>query len=410
MKRDATTKARRLILLGSSGSIGVNTLAVIEHLRSIGAIDYEVVGLAVGCNANLVGEQARTFGVRHVAIAEATKADAIEGVEHVYRGEDSSLQLINAIAEKGDLVVGAMVGSAGVPATLAAIEKGCDIALANKETLVAAGTLVMPLVKKKGVTLIPIDSEHSAIFQCLLAGRSIEEVKRLVITASGGPFRTWSKEKIENATPDQALNHPTWNMGPKVTIDSASLMNKALEVIEAHWLFDLPAEKISTIIHPQSIIHSFVEFVDGSVISQLGPPDMRTPIQYALTWPDRAGGCSKTMDWESLRQMEFEPVDHEKFGSLKLAYRVIEAGGTSGAIFNAANEEAVGAFLDQKIPFGQITRLVEETLDVMEIKQVCCMDDVLTADKAAREFVKQQVSGHEGKPNVATTPASSVSG
>ena len=410
MDQKISAKSRRLILLGSSGSIGTNTLSVIEHLRRIGSVNFDVVGLAVGSNASLVSEQARAFDVSHIAIADTTRSEEIIGVQHVFAGEESAVQLINAVAREGDLVVGAMVGSAGVPATLAAIEKGCDIALANKETLVAAGALVIPKIRKKGVTLLPIDSEHSAIFQCLFAGRSLDEVRRLVITASGGPFRTWSKKDIENATPVQALDHPIWNMGPKVTIDSASLMNKALEVIEAHWLFGLPAEKIKTIIHPQSIIHSFVEFVDGSVISQLGPPDMRTPIQYALTWPDRAPGCSEVMDWENLRQMDFEPVDHEKFGSLKLAYRVIEAGGTAGAIFNAANEEAVRAFLDLKIPFGRITLLVEEALDARKIKQVCCMEDVLTADQAARDFVTQRVGDHEGKPSVATTPASSVSG
>ena len=199
-------------------------------------------------------------------------------------------------------------------------------------------------------------------------------------------------------------------MGTKVTIDSASLMNKALEIIEAHWLFGLPADKIKTIIHPQSIIHSFVEFVDGSVISQLGPPDMQTPIQYALTWPDRACGCSEAMDWENLRQMDFEPVDHEKFGALKLAYRVIEVGGTAGAVFNAANEEAVRAFLDLKISFGRITPLVEEALDVVKNRPVSCVDDVMSADQEARDFVNQRVGENEDNPKVATPRASSVSG
>lgn len=410
MEPKASAKSRRLILLGSSGSIGTNTLSVIEHLRRIGSVDFDVVGLAVGSNVRLAGEQARAFDVSHVAVADASQAGALTGIQHVYAGEDAAVQLINALARPGDLVVGAMVGSAGVPATLAAIEKGCDIALANKETLVAAGSLVMPKVRKKGVTLLPIDSEHSAIFQCLLAGRSLDEVKRLVITASGGPFRTWSKKDIENATPDQALDHPTWNMGKKVTIDSASLMNKALEIIEAHWLFDLAASKINTIIHPQSIIHSFVEFVDGSVISQLGPPDMQTPIQYALTWPDRACGCSEAMDWEKLRQMDFEPVDHEKFGALKLAYRVIEAGGTAGAVFNAANEEAVRAFLDLKISFGRITRLVKEALDAIETRPVTSLNDVMSADQAARDFVHQRVGESEDEPKVAASRASSVSG
>jgi 1-deoxy-D-xylulose-5-phosphate reductoisomerase len=262
-----------------------------------------------------------------------------------------------------------------------------------EETLVAAGEIVMPLVKKHGVNLLPVDSEHSAFFQCVenvlrqSPGMAIPGLSRLVITASGGPFRTWSKEQIDNATVEEALNHPTWNMGPKITIDSASMMNKALEVIEAHWLFDLPAEKIETIAHPQSLIHSFVEYVDGSVIAQMSPPDMKTPIQYALTWPYRAQGCSKVMDWPSLCRMDFEPVDHDRFGALRLAYRVIETGGTSGAVFNAANEAAVSLFLDGRIGFGQITELVQEALDTIKPMPVTSMDDVLNADAAARDFV-----------------------
>lgn len=387
----STPSSRRLILLGSTGSIGVNTLAVVEHLAGCGFADFDVVGLAAGNNAESLRAQARQFKVSHVALAASEHAPMLDGIDHVYTGPDAALQLIEAVAQPGDLVVGAMVGSAGVYPTIAAIERGCDIALANKETLVAAGELVMPMVRKHGVNMLPIDSEHSAIFQCLLSGRSLEEVKRLVITASGGPFRTWDKSRIESATVTDALNHPTWDMGPKVTIDSASLMNKAAEVIEAHWLFDLSADKIDAIVHPQSLIHSFVEFVDGSVIAQLGPPDMKTPIQYALTWPHRAEGCSQAMDWASLRQMDFEPVDHDRFGALRLAYRVIESGGTSGAVFNAANEAAVAAFLDEKIGFRTITDLVRDALDAIEPMPVASMDDVMNADRAAREFVNDRI-------------------
>lgn len=425
-------RSRRLILLGSTGSIGVNTLAVVEHLAACGFVRFEIVGLAAGNRAETLLEQARRFDVKHVAIAAAEHAGSLSGIEHVYSGPDSALRLIEAVARPGDLVVGAMVGSAGVPPTIAAIQRGCDIALANKETLVAAGALVMPLVRKHGVNMIPVDSEHSAIFQCLEGAgirdapcamrgggadgellnppslipqgsclnpssliphpSSLSQVKRLVITASGGPFRTWSQQQIDEATVADALNHPTWNMGPKVTIDSASLMNKAAEVIEAHWLFDMPASKIDAIVHPQSLIHSFVEFVDGSVIAQLGPPDMKTPIQYALTWPDRADGCSATVDWASLSRMDFEPIDHERFGALRLAYRVIEAGGTSGAIFNAANEAAVAAFLDEKIGFTQISDLVRSALDAIEPMPVTSMDDVIRADAAAREFVVSRIN------------------
>jgi 1-deoxy-D-xylulose-5-phosphate reductoisomerase len=384
---------RRLIVLGSTGSIGVNTLAVVEHLARINRLRFEVVGLASGANVAVLAQQAKQFGVRQVAVANLAQPDVLRGAAHVFSGANAALDLINAVAQPGDLVVGAMVGSAGIPAILAAIERGCDIALANKETLVAAGAIVMPKVREHGVNLLPIDSEHSAIFQCLLAGRSIDEVKRLVITASGGPFRTWTKDRMLAATVEEALNHPTWNMGPKVTIDSASLMNKGLEIIEAHWLFGLPDEKIEVIIHPQSIVHSFVEFVDGSIIAQLGPPDMRTPIQYALTWPDRVEGCSRAMDWTSLRQMEFEPVDHERFAAPRLAHQVIRAGGTAGAIFNAANEAAVAAFLDRKIGFWRIPELTREAMDVIDVSCVHTMQDVLKADRMAREYVQSRVRG-----------------
>jgi 1-deoxy-D-xylulose-5-phosphate reductoisomerase len=401
--------SRRIIVLGSTGSIGVNTLHVVEHLRCIQAADFRVVGLATGSNGVLAAEQARTFGVRHVAIADGPSADGLRGIEHIYGGPDAAVQLVEAVARPGDLVVGAMVGSAGIPATLMAIERGCDIALANKETLVAAGGIVMPRVKAKGVTLLPIDSEHSAIFQCLLAGRGIDEVRRLVITASGGPFRTWPSERLERATVAEALDHPTWNMGPKVTIDSASLMNKALEVIEAHWLFGLPADRIEVIVHPQSLVHSFVEFVDGSVVAQLGPPDMRTPIQYALMWPHRAGGCSRVMDWAGLRRMDFEPVDHEKFGALRLADRVIERGGTSGAVFNAANEAAVQGFLDGRIDFGRVTALVAEALEAIPAAPAPTLDVIMAADRAARAFVYRRMDAMARSSRPSNAAASSLS-
>jgi 1-deoxy-D-xylulose-5-phosphate reductoisomerase len=392
-----TPHHRRLILLGSTGSIGTSTLAVVKHLRDIGFAEFEIIGLAAGSNVETLLEQQRAFSVSHIAIANGGESLNGADIEHVYRGDDAALELIERIAQPGDLVVGAMVGAAGLPATIAAIERGCDIALANKETLVAAGEIVMRLVKKHGVHLLPVDSEHSAIFQCLEnvsrqnPGMAIPGLLRLVITASGGPFRTWSRGRIDNATVDEALNHPTWNMGPKITIDSATMMNKALEVIEAHWLFGLPAEQIETIIHPQSIIHSFVEFVDGSVLAQLGPPDMKTPIQYALTWPERAEGCSKQMNWAELRQMDFEPVDHDRFGAIQLAYEVIERGGTSGAIFNAANETAVDAFLNRRISFGRITELVRDALHEIDVQPVTSLDDIQKADAAARAFVRQQV-------------------
>ncbi|MHC4420402.1 MAG: 1-deoxy-D-xylulose-5-phosphate reductoisomerase [Planctomycetota bacterium] len=381
--------SRRLILLGSAGSIGVNALQVVEHLHRAGLRRFEIVGLATGANALTLAEQAERFDVEHVALADDSGANQLSGrvsrPRHLYTGPDAALELVEAVARPGDLVIGAMVGSAGLPATLAAIERGCDIALANKETLVAAGALVMPLVKSRGVNLLPVDSEHSAIFQCLAAGRSVDEVRRLVLTASGGPFRTWPAERLYAATVEETLNHPTWNMGPKVTVDSASLMNKALEVIEAHWLFGVSTEKIQVVVHPQSIVHSFVEFVDGSVVAQLSPPDMKSPIQYALTWPDRDPGCAPRMDWRTAWHLDFEPVDHQRFPALGLAYRVVETGGSAGAVFNAANEAAVAAYLERRIPFGAISQLVGETLDAIAPAPIESLDDVHRADAAARE-------------------------
>jgi len=366
-------------------SIGANTLEVVAHLRQRGARRFDIVGLATGANAESLAAQAERFDCEHVAIADDSRRAPLKDVRHVYAGESAACELIDAVARPGDLVVGAMVGSAGVPATIAAIERGCDIALANKETLVAAGAIVMPLAREHEVHLLPVDSEHSAIFQCLLAGRSLKEGERVVLTASGGPFREAPLDEIRDASVEQALDHPTWNMGAKVTIDSATLMNKALEVIEAHWLFDLPAERIEAIIHPQSIVHSFVEFVDGSVFAQLSPPDMRSPIQYALTWPDRVDGCARRLDWRDLRSLEFEPVDHERFPSIRLAKSVIEREGTAGAVFNAANEAAVAAFLDRSIPFGRITEVVAETCSDVAASPVASLDDVLKADVEARE-------------------------
>ena len=383
---------RKLIILGSTGSIGANTLAVVEHLNRTGEAEIEVVGLAAGRNVKTLIEQARAFGVGHVAIADASLAEDVRGAlpgVTVFAGDDAAEQLVEAV-EATDLAA-AVVGAAGLPATIAGIQRGMRINLANKETLVAAGELVQPLVKKHHAQLLPVDSEHSAIFQCL-HNHPARQVRRIVLTASGGPFRTTDKATIENATVAEALNHPTWNMGPKITIDSASMMNKALEIIEAHWLFDLPGEQISAIVHPQSIVHSFVEFTDHSILAQLGPPDMRTPIQYALTYPNRASGCSDMMDWSKLSTLTFEPADFDRFGALKLAYDVIAAGGTAGAVFNAANEAAVAAFLERKVRFGRIVDLVAGALDAADIAPIDSLETVLDADRCARRFVEDQIA------------------
>ncbi len=424
-----TNTTRRVIVLGSTGSIGVNTLDVIAHLNALAetcngdGLRFEVVGLAAGRRADTLIEQARRFNVKQVAIADASQVEAVKSAlpgATVHVGPNAALELVE-VNDATDLAA-AIVGSAGLPATIAAIRKGMRISLANKETLVAAGALVTPMVRQHGATLIPVDSEHSAIFQCLEGGKQgikgpshqatkrgtdaspsvarslgpsvASAPKRIVLTASGGPFRTTDKATMHAASVEQALNHPTWDMGAKITIDSASMMNKALEIVEAHWLFDLPAEQIDVIVHPQSIIHSFVEFEDNSVLAQLGPPDMRTPIQYALTYPDRPAGCSDALDWTTLSQLTFERPDFDKFPSLRMGFEVIEAGGSAGAVFNAANEAAVDAFLNRRIPFGRIFDLVAEALSAIGPQPVASLDDVLAADGEARAFVEQAV-GHD---------------
>lgn len=383
---------RRIIVLGSTGSIGTSTLAVVRHLNQAASEPsrrgprFRVVGLAAGNNRALLDEQRRAWP--GAAIAATAAGDS--GLD--FAGPDSARHLIDAIAEPGDLVVAAMVGAAGLPATLAAIERGCDIALANKETLVAAGSVVMPAVARRGVALLPVDSEHSALAQALRSGRSPEEVARIVITASGGPFRTWSRERMRAARPEDALRHPTWTMGRKITIDSASMMNKALEIIEAHWLFALPAERIEAVVHPQSIVHSLVEFIDGSTIAQLSPPDMRLPIQTALTWPQRIAGASPTMPWDRPTQLDFEPVDHDRFPAISLAWRVVREGGSAGAVLNAVNEVAVDAFLAERLPFLGIAEIVAEALDALPPRNIGSLDEVLAADREARRWAEVRIA------------------
>lgn len=388
--------ARRLALLGSTGSIGVNTLQVVEHLNATGhSPAIEVVALAAHGSVKTILDQARHFRVRLIALSDpdaAAEAQRQAPDLRILSGPEAPLRLV----EQSDAtdVVAAMVGSAGLPATLAAIRRGLRIGLANKETLVAAGPLVTSLVRRHRAQLLPIDSEHSAIFQCL-GNHPRDTVQRIVLTASGGPFRTADRAAIQNATVEQALRHPTWNMGRKITIDSATMMNKALEIIEAHWLFDLPSPKIGVIIHPQSVVHSFVEFQDHSILAQLGPPDMRTPIQYALTFPHRPSGCGRQLDWSALACLEFHPPDYDKFPALGLAYEVIEAGGTAGAVLNAANEAAVAAFLDRKIRFGRIVELVAEALSAIAPVPADTLEAILDADRRARQFVHSRLAPSE---------------
>jgi 1-deoxy-D-xylulose-5-phosphate reductoisomerase len=354
------TARKRIAILGSTGSIGCNAIEVVQHLGE----GYSITALGAGSNWKKLAEQA--LAVRPKVVALAEESTNLKELKNALAGTGIDVQCgpaaMVAIAQRDDVdvIVASVVGAAGLAPVLAAAECGKTIALANKEALVVAGALVMPLAAKTGATILPVDSEHSAIAQALRAGTH-GEIRKLILTASGGPFRSWTKEKMAAATIEEALAHPNWKMGPKITIDSATMMNKSLEIIEAHWLFDVPAEKIEVVIHPQSIIHSMIEFCDGSVMAQLGTPDMRTPIQYALTHPNREEGCSTRLDWSKIKDMTFQQPD-DRFPALQLGFEVIRAGGTAGAVMNAANEKANEKFRAGKISFGAIVPTVEAVL------------------------------------------------
>ncbi|HZZ41363.1 MAG TPA: 1-deoxy-D-xylulose-5-phosphate reductoisomerase, partial [Tepidisphaeraceae bacterium] len=319
---------KRIAILGSTGSIGRSALDVIQHLGP----PYHATALSAHRQTTKLLEQARHHHPAAIAISDdtplppSTRAAFEQTGADLYLGPTGLVDLVQR--PDIDIVLAAIVGAAGLPAVLAAVQSGKTLALANKESLVVAGSLLIPEARRRNVSILPVDSEHSAIYQASLAGR-LPEIRRVILTASGGPFRTWSKSQIDSATPDDALAHPTWRMGNKISVDSATMFNKGLELIEACWLFDLPPSKIEIVIHPESIVHSMVEFVDGSVIAQLSPPDMRTPIQYALTHPRRLNGCSTRLDWTKIREMTFEQPD-ERFPALQLGYDVIRTGGTSG--------------------------------------------------------------------------------
>jgi 1-deoxy-D-xylulose-5-phosphate reductoisomerase len=374
---------KRVAVLGSTGSIGVSTLDVIEHL---GAGD-RVVALAARSNWQLLAEQARKFRPERVAIAENADADRLRAA---LAETDAQLEVgpeaVRAAAEldAAEVVVNAIVGAAGLPVSVAALETGKTLALANKESLVMAGELLTRLASAPGAEILPIDSEHSAIHQCLRACGP-DEVQRIVLTASGGPFRTFSRAALERATPEMALRHPTWNMGAKVTVDSATLINKALEVIEAHWLFGIPAGSIDVVVHPQSLVHSMVEFRDGSTLAQLGAPDMRGPIQYALTHPERQTGRCERLDLTQTKALTFESPDTDRFPGLLLGWRCADEGGTAGAVLNAANEVAVERFLNRQIRFTDIARTTARVLDAHKASHPASLEDVLEADRWARE-------------------------
>jgi 1-deoxy-D-xylulose-5-phosphate reductoisomerase len=378
---------KHLAILGSTGSIGQSTLAVVaEHPE-----EFAVVGLAAGKNADLLAEQIKRFRPALVSVQDEAAAARLRELvgrnpaPEILVGRSGALAV--ATAPGVELVVSAMVGAVGLEPTLAAIRANLPVALANKETLVAAGPLVMALAKERGVPLIPVDSEHSAIFQAL-QGQRRADIRRLWLTASGGPFRSWDAARLEQATPAQALKHPNWSMGAKITIDSATMMNKALEVIEASVLFGLPVDKIGVYIHPQSIVHSLVEFVDGSVIAQLGVPDMRLPIAYALTYPRRLPLNSPPLDLCAISRLTFESPDHTRFPGLALGYAAATTGGTMPAVLNAANEVAVAAFLEGRLRFTDIPRTVEQTMAAHEPQTLTDLEQVLAVNQWARDFAQ----------------------
>lgn len=381
--------ATNIALLGSTGSIGRSTLEVIA--ASGGAL--RVVALSAHSSLTLLEQQAQTFRPRWVVATDPDAADTYDwsGLppeSELLVGRDALTRV--ASATDVDVVVSAIVGSAGLEGTWAALEAGKRVALANKESLVMAGPLITRLAREHHAVLLPIDSEHSAVFQAMQAGRPAE-VRRVVLTASGGPFRTYSLDQLASVAVADALAHPTWAMGPKITIDSATLMNKALEIIEARWLFDLDAEQIDVVIHPQSIVHSLVEFVDGSIIAQLSPPDMRLPIQYALTWPARLASVAEKLDWRRAMHLDFEPPDFERFSALRLGQEVARVGGTAGAVLNAANESAVAAFLEGDLGFHEIVPVCQSVLEHHHFDPNPTLDDLLRLDRWARQEVLRWV-------------------
>jgi 1-deoxy-D-xylulose-5-phosphate reductoisomerase len=371
--------SRGVAILGSTGSIGTTALKVIDRHRA----RFHVEALTAFTNSALLEEQVRAFAPRYVGLVRNGGADHGEWCH----GEAC---LVDAASSAGvDIVLNAVVGAVGLQATLAALGQGKRVALANKESLVIGGDLVIDAAKRGGGELVPVDSEHSAILQCI-AGRPASEVRRLVLTASGGPFRSWTRERLEGATLKDALQHPTWQMGRKITVDSATLANKALEVIEAHFLFGVPYDRIEVVVHPQSVVHSFVEFVDGSVLAQLGAPSMELPILYALTHPDRVCDTGvPVFDPVALSPLEFEPVRRSEFPALDLGIAAGRTGGAAPAVFNAANEQAVALFLDGAIRFGDIAGAIESALTRLGDVPGGSLDAVLTADAEARRHVQE---------------------
>ena len=384
---------KRLTLIGSTGSIGRNTLRVVEHLSH----RFQIFALAANSAARQLAEQAAEFHPAVVAIGDAGRVDEFQqrcrelkvSIPEIVTGE-SGLRKITSAADV-DIVVSAAVGAAGIQPTYTAVASGKTVALANKEAMVIAGELLRKTAASTGARIIPVDSEHSALDQCLRSGQRAE-VRRLILTASGGPFRDTPHDRFSSITPEEALKHPTWKMGKRITVDSATLMNKGLEVIEARWLFDIPAEKIDIMVHPQSLMHSMVEFVDGSVVGQLGTADMRQPIQYALTYPERLSSPVPPLDWNLASRLDFMQPDRRKFPCISLAYRAIEAGGTAPAVLNAADEIAVEAFLNRKISFSDIPKLIAGTLEAHKPNKADRLETIIEADTWARKYALQWLS------------------
>jgi 1-deoxy-D-xylulose-5-phosphate reductoisomerase len=381
-----------LALLGSTGSIGTNVLRIVDAFPG----RFRVVALAAGRNVERLAEQVARHRPDVVSVADEESLDRLRrrvdlaGVRAAV-GEAGMVEV--ATHAQAATVVAAAVGAVGLVPTYRALEAGKDVALANKETLVMAGELMLGEAERTGARLLPIDSEHCALHQCL-DGRRADEVRRLLLTASGGPFRGRPHETFDQITREEALAHPTWNMGPKITIDSATMMNKGLEVIEARWLFGIPAERVEVVIHPQSIIHSMVEFVDGTVVAQISVTDMRVPIQYALSYPERWEAAIPGMDFSRAMQLELEPPDHARFPCLGLAYRALEAGGTAPAALNAANEVAVATFLDGTVPFTAIADTIQGVLEAEPASTARSLEDVIEADRRARERAREVLAQH----------------
>ncbi len=377
---------RQIAILGSTGSIGKNALRVISSLGS----EFQVVALSAHSNVALLAEQTRHYHPKVICMTDTSYVDQLAAcIQDLDVTILSGAQGLTQIAEMPEVntILSAVVGAAGLSSALAGANLGKHLAIANKEPLVMAGELLTSAAIANNATLMPVDSEHSAVFQAMHAG-DLQEVQRVILTASGGPFRKATQAQLQTVTREQALAHPTWNMGPKITIDSATMMNKSLEIIEAHWLFDLPVSKIDVLIHPESIVHSLVEFVDGAMIAQMGTPDMCLPIQYALTYPKRLKGVADHLRLEDLGRLTFELPNQTIFRALSLAYQVAETGGTAPAVFNAANETAVQAFLNGAIEFVQIMDCVEECLNRHDVTIQVGLDELVAADLWARDEVE----------------------